>query len=108
MYDVSVWTLKLEIGFLPLFLRSFAAICCFLGLSRSYGLVFRHLVLRRAAAGIVASGFTVVCRWPSSGCRLCVTMRCVLLVVVPWGCMARSTESFGFLNHLLMFCMMSR
>ena len=64
MYDVSVWSLKLEIGFLPLFLRSFVALCCFFGLSRSDGLVFRHLVLRRAAAGIVASGFTVVCRWP--------------------------------------------
>ena len=42
MYDVSVWSLKLEIGFLPLFLRSFAALCCFLGY---LGLVFRHLVL---------------------------------------------------------------
>ena len=31
MYDVSVWSLKLEIGFLPLFLRSFVALCCFLG-----------------------------------------------------------------------------
>ena len=31
MYDMSVWSLKLEIGFLPLFLRSFVALCCFLG-----------------------------------------------------------------------------
>ena len=31
MCDVSVWSLKLEIGFLPLFLRSFVALCCFLG-----------------------------------------------------------------------------
>ena len=54
MYDVCVWSLKLEIGFLPLFLRSFVALCCFFGLSRSDGLVFRHLVLRRAAARIVA------------------------------------------------------
>ena len=68
MYEVSVWSLKLEIGFLPLFLRSYVALCFFL--SRSDGLVFRHLVLWCAAAGIVASGFTVVCRWPSFGCRL--------------------------------------
>jgi len=54
-------------------------------------------------AGVVASDFSVVCRWPSFGCRLCVVMRCpsVLLVVVPWGCMAGSS---GLLNHLLMFC----
>ena len=83
MYDVSVWSLKLEIGFLPSFLRSFVALCCFLAYLDLTVFVFRHLVLRRAAAGIVVSGFTVVCRWPSSGCRLCVATRCVLLVVVP-------------------------
>jgi len=31
MYDVSVRSLKLEFGFLPLFLRSFVALCCFVG-----------------------------------------------------------------------------
>ena len=31
MYDVSVWSLKLEFGFLPLLLRSSVALCCFVG-----------------------------------------------------------------------------
>ena len=57
MYDVSVWSLTLEIGFLPLFLRSFVALCCcffiFFGLSRSDGLVFHHLVLRRGLSPLV-------------------------------------------------------
>ena len=71
---MSVWSLKLEIGFIPLFLRSFCSALLFFWVSRSDGLVFRHLMLRCAAAGIVASGFSVVCRWPSSGCRLCTVM----------------------------------
>ena len=108
MYDVSVWSLKTGNRFSPIVPKKLCSALLFLGVSRSDGLVFRHLVLRRAAAGIVASGFTVLCRWPSSGCRLCVAMRCVLLVVVPWGCMARSTGSFGLLNHFLMFCTLSR
>ena len=59
MYDVSVWSLKLEIGFLLLFLRSFVALCLLLLLllllSRSDGLVFRHLVLRCAACPAVTA-----------------------------------------------------
>ena len=74
MYDVSVCSLKLEIGFLPLFLRSFCIALLFFGLSGSDGLVIRHLLLRRAAARSVSSGFTLVCRWPSSGCRLWLVM----------------------------------
>ena len=75
-------------GYLDLMVCFFVTWCC--------------VVLR---AGIFASDFSVVCMWPSFGCRLCVAMRgpCALLVVVPWGCMARSTGSFGLLNHFLMF-----
>ena len=54
MYEVSVWSLKLEIGFLPLFLRSYVALCFFyLDLTVWFFVTWCCGVLRRGLSPLV-------------------------------------------------------